>query len=299
MIGSHQALRRAAAFEVLDQREQRALAGVERDVVEVVEHARLGELAQLGVDEAAAEHGHDGRVVRLDRLRDAKGRVHRAGERHRDQHQGRRVALHGRERQRDQRAVDEVGRGGQRIGERVEGRLALRERFGIAHELEARVDRVAQHVGDVVQVQRGEVPRAVVQAERAEGPGERVAAVFGHVDVKRFEARALGQKGAAADAVRGGRVAALQERDRRRDRREVAVELRVEAPSRCGVRLRCGQRVDAFAHRAQAGRREQFEHQRQREVFLRRMDVARAQEAGQVGGRRVGRVELRHRRDDG
>ena len=37
------------------QREQRRLAVVERDVVDVVEHARIGELAQLGVDVAAAE----------------------------------------------------------------------------------------------------------------------------------------------------------------------------------------------------------------------------------------------------
>ena len=47
-------LRRIA--QVLDQREQRRLAVVERDEVDVVEHARLGQLAQLGVDVAAAEH---------------------------------------------------------------------------------------------------------------------------------------------------------------------------------------------------------------------------------------------------
>ena len=46
---------RARSREVLDEREQRPLAVVERDVVDVVEHARLGELAQLGVDVAAAE----------------------------------------------------------------------------------------------------------------------------------------------------------------------------------------------------------------------------------------------------
>jgi hypothetical protein len=37
---------------VLQQRQQRALAGVQRDEVEVVKHARLGQLAQLGVDES-------------------------------------------------------------------------------------------------------------------------------------------------------------------------------------------------------------------------------------------------------
>ena len=57
---------------MFQQREQRALAGVERDEVEEVEDTRLGQLAQLGVDEAAAQRGDDRRVVRLDRLRDAE-----------------------------------------------------------------------------------------------------------------------------------------------------------------------------------------------------------------------------------
>ena len=45
----------AAGAQVLDERQQRRLAVVERDVVDVVEDARVGELAQLGVDVAAAE----------------------------------------------------------------------------------------------------------------------------------------------------------------------------------------------------------------------------------------------------
>jgi hypothetical protein len=53
----------------------------------------------------------------------------------------------------------------------------MRQALGVAHELEARVDRLAQHVGQVVQVQRGQVARAVLHAQRAEGPGQRVAAV--------------------------------------------------------------------------------------------------------------------------
>jgi hypothetical protein len=50
--------------------------------------------------------------------------------------------------------------------------------FGVAHELEARVHRLAQHVGQVVQVQRGQVAGPVLQAQGAEGPGQRVAALF-------------------------------------------------------------------------------------------------------------------------
>jgi hypothetical protein len=158
---------------MLDQREQRALAGVERDVVEEVEHARLGQLAQLGVDEAAAEHGDDARVVRLDRLRDAEGRVHRAGEGHRDQHQRRRVALDGGEHQRPQRAVDQVGRGGECRGQRVEARLAGGQLLGVAHELEARIHRLAQHVGELLR-QSVAVPSAVVpSAPKAQAIGRR------------------------------------------------------------------------------------------------------------------------------
>ncbi|MCG2947230.1 hypothetical protein KZ309_25465, partial [Escherichia coli] len=52
-------------------------------------------------------------------------------------------------------------------------------------------------------------------------------------------------------------------------------------------------------HGAQAVGRQQAQDQRQRQVFLRGRDAAGAQEAGQVGGGRVWRIELRHRRDDG
>jgi hypothetical protein len=45
---------------MLEQRQQRALAVVQRDVVEMVEHPGLGQLAQFGIDEAAAQHGDDG-----------------------------------------------------------------------------------------------------------------------------------------------------------------------------------------------------------------------------------------------
>jgi hypothetical protein len=139
---------------------------VERHVVKVVEHARLGQLAQLGVDKAAAQHGDDVRVLRLDGLRNAKGRIHRAGEGHRQQHHGGPVALDGLQGQARSVLVHQVGRRRQRLGQRVEGGLAARQRLGVAHELKARVHRIAQHIGQVVQVQRGQVLGAV----RA-GPG--------------------------------------------------------------------------------------------------------------------------------
>jgi hypothetical protein len=169
---------RALAAQAFEQGQQRALAVVQRDVVEMVEYPRLGQLAQLGIDEAAAEHGDDGRILRLDRLRDAEGAIDIAGKGCREQHHAGRVAPQRVERQLAQRAIDQVFRRRQRPRQRFERGLALRQRFGIADELEARIDRLAQHVGDIIEVQGGKVPRAVRHAERAEGPGQRIAARF-------------------------------------------------------------------------------------------------------------------------
>ena len=72
---------RSPALQVLDQREQRPLAGVQRDEVEVVEHARFVQLAQLGVAVAAAEHRDDCGSRALDGLRDAERAVDVARER--------------------------------------------------------------------------------------------------------------------------------------------------------------------------------------------------------------------------
>ena len=122
---AHQALPRAPALQMLDQREQRAFAGVQRDEVEEVEHARLGQLAQLGVDEAAAERGDHVRVPRLDGLRDAQRRVHRAGKRHRQQHQ--RAAGADRLPRASAwpaRSSTRLGGCGERLGQRIEGGLA-------------------------------------------------------------------------------------------------------------------------------------------------------------------------------
>ena len=105
---------------MLDERQQRPLAAVQRDDVDEVEQARLGQLAQLGVDEAAAQRDGDGRIVRLDRLRDAQRAVHRAGEGHRQQHH---VWARGARAPRARGAaafVDEVGRRGQRLRQRLE-----------------------------------------------------------------------------------------------------------------------------------------------------------------------------------
>ncbi len=54
----------AGRADVLEQAQERPLAGIEGDVVEAVEHARLGELAQLGVDVAPADHQYGRRTSR-------------------------------------------------------------------------------------------------------------------------------------------------------------------------------------------------------------------------------------------
>jgi len=94
---------------VFEQRQQRALAVVEGDEVEVVEDARLAELAQLGVHEAAAEHRDDCRVGRLDGLGDAEGGIHRARKRHRQQHHLGLVAGQGFQRRRRRVSSTSVG----------------------------------------------------------------------------------------------------------------------------------------------------------------------------------------------
>ena len=139
--------------------------------------------------------------------------------------------------------------------------------------------------------------RPVLDAEHAEGPGQRVAAVVVDVDVERGEARSLGQEIAAGDAVPDRRVAPLQEGDGRGDGGEVAVELFVEA-AQAGRAFFGRDGGHAPTDLAQSVGRKQVKHQRQRDVGLRRRNPARAQEAGQVGGRRVGHVQLRHRRDE-
>ena len=210
---------------MLEQGQQRTLAGIKGDEVKAVEHSWLGQLSQFGVDETAAQHGDDRRVLRLDGLRDAKRCIDRAWERHRQQHHIGLVAFQGRQCQAVQRAVDQVVWRCQRGGQGLEGGLAHRQRFGVADELEAWVDCIAQHVGDVVEVERCEVAGAVLHTERTESPGHRVATIVVDIDLERVEARAFGQKASAGNAVCQRRVPSLQKGQRRRDRCQVPWQL--------------------------------------------------------------------------
>ena len=140
--------------------------------------------------------------------------------------------------------------------------------------------------------------RPVLHTERAKGPGQRVAAFIVDEDIERFETRPLGQKIAAADAMADRRVAALQEGDGRGDGGQITLELLVKTTQ--GSRTFFGRHdFHPLVHLAQACRRKQFQHQLERDVVLCCFNSPRSQKAGQIGRRRIGRVELRHRRDDG
>jgi len=94
-----------------------------------------------------------------------------------------------------------------------------------------------------------------------------------------------------------GRVAALQEGQRRPDGGPVAVEFGVELGQRGRAFLgRDGAQL--VAQGVEPGRREELQHQPEGQVVLAGVHAAGAQEAGEVGGGRIGRVELRHRRDE-
>ncbi len=142
------------------------------------------------------------------------------------------------------------------------------------------------------------MPRAILHAQSAECPGQRIAAIRIDIGGQRFETRAFGQKVAPADAMADRGIAPLQKRHCGIDRGEITVEFPIESlHPRAALFLWQG--FDALANRPQSVTREQAQNQRQRQILLCGVKPARAQETRQVSGRRIGRIELRHRRDDG
>ena len=298
---AHQALVPATALQVLDQGQQRALPGVQRHEVDEVEQARFLQFAQLRVDEAPAERDAGVRPFGLDGLGDPQRPVDGAWKGNRQQHQVWGVPGQYVPREVGQCPVQQVRRCGQRIGQGVEVGLAGGQSFGVADELKARVHRVADHVGQVVEVQRGQMACAVLQAHGAEGPAQRVAALALEGGVRiilidRGESRAFGQEGTGVDAVCQGGVSALQERDRGLDRGTVAGERFKEVGH-------AGRVFDAavqgrLTQLVQPRPRQHTQHQLQRQIVLFGLNTPRSQEARDIGGAGVGRVELRHRRDE-
>ena len=139
---------------------------------------------------------------------------------------------------------------------------------------------------------------AVVQAQRTEGPAQRVATAVVGVLIQSSKPPALGQQAAVGNAVGQGAVTPLQKRNHPPDGGGIGLELSQKVLHlRTALFGRQGQR--GSFHLRQALHAQQPQHQRQRQIGLHRIHPARPQKTRDVGGGRVGRVELRHRRDDG
>ena len=95
---AYQALNGTLALQMIQQRKQRTLTGVQADEVHIVEQARIAQLAQLGIYVAAAQSNTHMRAMRLDALRDAQRPVHGAGEGDRKHNQLRLVLFQSRQR---------------------------------------------------------------------------------------------------------------------------------------------------------------------------------------------------------
>ena len=115
----------------------------------------------------------------------------------------------GRFRQYRQILIQQIGWRGEGVGERVKTRLTTGQLLGITHKLKARVNCVTQHVGKVIEVQRGDVFSAVLHTQHAKSPAQWITAVVIGIDIQRGEARALWQQASIGDTVGNGSVMAL------------------------------------------------------------------------------------------
>src|SRR5258708_13709740 len=156
-IRAHQLIKRSPVLQVFDERKQRTFASVERYEIEVAENTRLVHGAQLGIAITAAQYRDDGRVGLLGGLRDAKGAVNVARKRRGDEHQVRLILRQRFELQCIQRCIYQAVRRTERRLPMIERRLARRQRLCIAHELESRVDGIADDVREVIELKGGDV----------------------------------------------------------------------------------------------------------------------------------------------
>ena len=111
-----------------------------------------------------------------------------------------------------QQLVHQVAGCGQGLGKRVKTGLAAGQRFAVADKFKARVNRIAQHIGDVIQVKRGQMPGPVLLSQCTERPTQRIAAVIIEC-IQRGKTRPLRQKPPSCDPVTQRGIAALQKRN--------------------------------------------------------------------------------------
>ena len=170
--------------------------------------------------------------------------------------------------------VDQRRRALERGAQRIERRRARRELLAVARQLEARVDAVADHVGEIVDVEAREVLGAIGDAERAERPRQRIVVV-----ARRARRRARAKRGPSGSSSRptmrsaSAGIAALEEAHDGSTVVEVALAVREEVRDRRRA-LRSRARLRArSARRARASspaRREQAQEQLERRIGLAR-----------------------------
>ena len=119
------------------------------------------------------------------------------------------------------------------FGEAIEGRGPGGEVVLVAGEGEAGIDAGGEQVGEVLEVEGGEVARGVVAGERTE-PGE-IGAV---------QPGTAGEEGGVQDTRRERPVAPLEEADHRVDTALMVVPQGQRAPGGLGQLLSRGQRVE-------------------------------------------------------
>src|SRR5450631_2882483 len=226
-IGAHQLIERPLVLQVFDECKQRTLPSVERYEIEVIENTRLVHGAQLGIAITAAQYRDDGLVDLLGGLRDAKGAVNVAWKRRCDEQQVRLILRQRFERQCMQGCIYQIVRRTERRLQLIERRLARRQRFCIAYELEARVDGIADDVREVIEIKGGNVLGAILQSQCTKGPVERVAFVFRVVNVamERCIPRAFGQVTLRSGTVSQAGITTLQKANCGRDVGAVGLDM--------------------------------------------------------------------------
>ena len=191
-IRSYQLIGRSFVLQVFDEGQQRSFTSVEGDEIEVIENTRLVHRAKLGVAVPAAQHGDDRRLGLFDGLRDSKCAVHVSWKGRGDEYQGGLMLRQCLECQCVKGRIYQGARLVECSVQVIESRLTGRQRFRVADEFEARVDRIANDVGKVVEIQGRDVLGTILQSQRAKGPAERVAMFAIDVLIERREALAFG-----------------------------------------------------------------------------------------------------------
>jgi hypothetical protein len=180
---------------------------------------------------------------------------------------------------------DETRRRLQRLGEGIERRGRRRDVLAVAAQSPERIDGRRDEIGEVVQIETGQVASPVGGAERPERPA---------IVLARGQTRPLGQEPSGRDPRCQRRVAPLQKADHRIDRVQIGVGLEQDRLDRLGPCA--GPRPDRLENAIQTRAREDGERGFDAEVRLLGVVPPRPKKAGEVRRGRIRRVELGQRR---